>query len=59
MLIRPNGLTISVIVISIAAISLIVIILSISSQVLAEIQQKIGNSQLNKTILTENQTITR
>jgi hypothetical protein len=58
MFIRQNGLTIAVIVISIAAVSLIVAILSISSQVLAEIQQKMGNSQLNKTILTENQTTT-
>jgi hypothetical protein len=40
-----NNLTIAVI--SIAALLLIVAVLSISSQVLAEIQQKMGNSRLN------------
>jgi hypothetical protein len=49
MFIRQNGLTIVVIVISIAARAflLIVAVLPISSQVLAEIQQKMGNSRLN------------
>src|SRR5215469_14044650 len=47
MFIRQNGLTIAVIVISIAALSLIVAVVSISSHVLAEIQQKTGNSRLN------------
>ena len=47
MFIGQNGLTITVIVISIAAVSLIVAVLSISSHVLAEIQQKMGNSRLN------------
>jgi hypothetical protein len=47
MFIRQNGLTIAVIVISIAALSLIVTVLSVSSHVLAEIQQKMGNSRLN------------
>jgi hypothetical protein len=42
-----KGLTAAVIVISIAALSLIVAVLSISSHVLAEIQQKMGNSRLN------------
>ncbi|MFY9869231.1 MAG: hypothetical protein WAK17_05900, partial [Candidatus Nitrosopolaris sp.] len=47
MFIIQNGLTIAVIVISIAAFLLIVAVLPISSQVLAEIQQKMGNSRLN------------
>jgi hypothetical protein len=46
MFIRQNGLTIAV-VISIASLSLIVAVLPISSHVLAEIQQKMGNSRLN------------
>jgi hypothetical protein len=47
MFIIQNGLTIAVIVISIAAFLLIVAVLPTSSQVLAEIQQKMGNSRLN------------
>jgi hypothetical protein len=47
MFIIQNDLAIAVIVISIAALLLIVAVLPISSQVLAEIQQKMGNSRLN------------
>ena len=47
MFIIQNNLTIAVIVVSIAALLLIVAVLSISSQVLAEIQQKMNNSRLN------------
>jgi hypothetical protein len=52
MFIRQNGLTIAVI--SIAALSLIVAILSISSQVLAEIQQKMGNTGHMYTVTLNN-----
>ncbi|MGC2572038.1 MAG: hypothetical protein WA364_11055, partial [Candidatus Nitrosopolaris sp.] len=45
--IRQNGLTITVIVISIAAVSLIVAVVFISLHVLAETPQKMGNSILN------------
>lgn len=44
MLIRRNGLTVAVIVISVTALSSIVANLSISSQVLAEIQHEMGNN---------------
>jgi len=47
MFIRQNGLTITVIIISITAVSLIVAFLFISFHVLAEIPQKMGNSILN------------
>ena len=47
MFITQSGFTIAIIVISIAALSLIVAVLFISSHVLAEIPQKMGNSRLN------------
>jgi len=47
MFITQSGFTIAIIVISIAALSLIVAVLFISSHVLAEIPQKMGNSILN------------
>jgi hypothetical protein len=52
MCITQNGLTI--VVISIAAVSLIVAILSISSQVLAQIQQRMGNTGHMYTVTLNN-----